>query len=217
MNYQFTENEKAPAVITRGRYTTEVWTQQEWESGEYAEYIQKNGCGHCCTAMALNLNGIAITPHEEYCLCRELWGAPRTEAPIEEGHFLSETGIAEIVRHFGIPAQAYGVAAGTAYEASVFVEEQLSDGKMVIIWSHPSEKLPDNPFSPGEHYILAVGFTEKGEILVANSSKRSAATKGIQFTDRETIEKVLFEGTRTTDYTWGRRDCSKSGAFVVIG
>ena len=217
VDYKYTGNTKEPAIITRDNYSTYVLIQQEWETGEYAKFIQKNGCGHCCTAMALNLNGITITPHEEYCLCRELWGAPRMGEPIYEDNFLSETGIAEIIRYFGIPARAFGIESGKAYEASVFIENELLAGKQIIIWSHPSDKLPDNPFSPGEHYILAAGFTDDGKILIANSSRRSKAENGIQFTERETIEKVLFEGTQISDYTWGRYDFAKSGAFVVIG
>ena len=217
IDYKYTGNTKEPAIITRDNCSTYVWIQQEWESGEYAKFIQRNGCGHCCTAMALNLNGITINPHDEYCLCRELWGAPRMGEPIYEGNFLSETGIAEIIRHYGIPAQAFGIEKGKAYEASIFIENELLSGKQVIIWSHPSDKLTDNPFSDGEHYILAVGFAKDGKILIANSSNRSKAENGIQFTERETIEKVLFEGTETTDYTWGRHDFTKSGAFVVIG
>ena len=215
--YKYTENAKEPAIITRDKYSTRVWIQQEWESGEYAKYIQKNGCGHCCTAMALNLSGITITPYEEYCLCRKLWGTPRIGEPIYEDHFLSETGIAEIIRHFGIPAQAFGIENGKAHEASVFIEKELLAGKQVIIWSHPSDKLPDNPFSPGEHYILAAGFTEDGKILIANSSNRSKAENGIQFTERGTRERVVFEGTQVTDYTWGRHEMSKSGAFGIVG
>lgn len=139
-------------------------------------------------------------------------------APIFEDNFLSETGIAEIIRHHWIPAQAFGVEKGEAYAASIFIENELLLGKQIIIWSHPSDKLPDNPFSPSEHYILAVGVAANSKILIANISNRSKAENGIQFTEREIIEKVLFEGTETTDYTWGgRHDFTKSGAFVVVG
>ena len=65
--------------------------------------------------------------------------------------------------------------------------------------------------------MLAVGIMEDGKILVANSSNRAQTKTGVQFTDRETIEKVLFEGTQPSDYTWGRYDFSKSGAYVVVG
>lgn len=213
---EYTSNTEIPVIITKGNYSTPVWIQQEWQSGEYAQYIRKNGCGHCCTAMALNLCGVKIDPHEEYCLCRKMWGEPRMGQPLFEDHFLSQTGIAEVIKSFNIPAQAFGVEPSKAYEASCHIEKELLDGKLVILWSHPSDKLDDNPFSSGEHYIFAVGIEEDCKILIANSSARGKAKNGIQYTDRETIEKVLFEGTKTTDYTWGRYDFSKCGAYVVV-
>lgn len=217
ITYRCTGDSAAPAIITINKNSTPVWIQQEWIAGEYAELIRKNGCGHCCTSMVLNLNGIKIDPHEEFSLCRKMWGKPRMGEPLFEDNFLSETGIEEIIKSFGIRAKAYGVENGKAYETSVFIENQLKEGKQVIIWSHPSDKLPDNPFSSGEHYVLAAGITDDGKILIANSSKKAHTQTGVQFADRETIEKVLFEGTQTSDYTWGRYDFSKSGAFVVVG
>ena len=217
ITYTYTGDSTQPAIVTRGENSTPVWIQQEWKEGEFAEFIRKNGCGHCCSSMALNLNGIKINPHEEFALCRKKWGAPRMGEPLFEDNFLSETGIEEIIKSFGINAKAYGIEEGKAFEASVFIENQLKEGKQVIFWSHPSDKLPDNPFSPGDHYVLAVGFTDDGKILIANSSQKAHTETGIQFTDRETIEKVLFEGTQTSDYTWGRYDFTKSGAFVVVG
>ncbi len=205
------------AEVFANGYSTPVWNQHKWNSGEYAVYIQKNGCGHCCTAMALNLNGIKITPHDEFVLCRKMWGEPRMGEPLFEDNFISESGIAEVIKSFGINAIAYGIEKGKSYEASLHIERELQNGKQVIIWSHPSEKLVPNPFSLGEHYILAVGFTEDEKILIANTSNYVAAQNGIQFTDRQTIEKILMDDTRITDYTWGRYNFKDSGSYVVVG
>ena len=169
------------------------------------------------TAMALNLNGIKITPHEEFELCRKMWGEPRMGEPLFEDNFISPSGISKIIKSFGINAAAYGIEAGKSYEASVHIEKELQNGRQVIIWSHSSEKLNPNPFSKGEHYILAAGFTQDGKILIANTSDYVAAQNGIQFTDRQTIEKILMDGTRITDYTWGRYNFSDGGSYVVVG
>jgi len=217
LSFEYTGNPDIPAIVTKGDKSSPVWIQQNWNTGTYANYIKKNGCGHCCTAMALNLNGIKINPHEEYELCRKMWGEPRMGEPLFEDHFISETGICEIIRSFGVEAQAFGVEISKSHEAAKHIISELSLGKSVIIWSHPSDKLSDNPFSPGEHYVLAVGLTDEGKIFIANSSSRSKAENGIQHADFEMIEKVLFEGTQTTDYTWGRYDFTKSGAYVVVG
>lgn len=215
--YIFTGDKKIPAEVTLKEYTTPVWIQQKWEQGEYAQYIQKCGCGHCCTAMALNLNGIKINPHEEFTLCREMWGEPRYKEPLDEDNFISASGIVKIISSFGIAAQCFGVPEGRCDAAARHIEDMLKIGKQVILWSAPSDKLPNNPFSPGEHYVLAVGINEDGSILIANSSERSDAKDGIQHTDCETIAKVLREGCDPQDFTWGRYDLKHSGGYVVIG
>lgn len=215
--YRIIADEKIYAEVYANGNSTLVWNQAKWQDGEYARYIQKNGCGHCCTAMALNLNGIKITPHEEFSLCRKMWGEPRMGEPLFEDNFISASGIAQVIKSFGINATAYGVETGKSYEASVHIEQELKNGKQVILWSHPSENLIDNPFSSGDHYILAVGFTEEGKILIANSSNYVADQNGIQFTNRQTLEKVLMDDTRVTDYTWGRYNFNDAGSYVVIG
>ncbi len=211
------EEKKIFAEIFTNGNSSPVWNQHAWQDGEYAIYIRKNGCGHCCTAMALNLHGIKINPHEEFSLCRKMWGEPRMGVPLFEDNFLSPTGIAEVIKSFGINANAYGIEKGKTYEASLHIEKELQRGKQVILWSHPSERLPDNPFSMGEHYVLAVGYTPEGKILIANSSDYAARENGIQSAKLETIEKVLMDETSTTDYTWGRYDFSKAGSYVVVG
>ena len=217
ISYSFTQNPKAPSVITKGKFSSPVWIQQEWTDGEYAKYIVQNGCGHCCTAMALNLCGKTITPYEEYLFCRKMWGAPRQGEPLFEENYLSATGIEKVINSLGISAKAYGVEKGKSGEAAEFIRKQLTDGKLVIIWSHPSDKLYDNPFSLGEHYVLLCGYAKDGKILVANSSKRGKTDRGVQFTDIETVEKVLFEDSKINDYTWGRHNLSGGGAYVVVG
>ena len=218
LKYTLTNDEKIPAIVTRGDNSTPVWIQSRWpEEDKYSVYVRHTGCGHCCTSMALNLCGVKINPHEEYTYCREKWGEPRMGEPLFEDNFLSQTGIAEIVNSFNVKAEAFGVPENGAHDAAKHIEKALADGKLVIFWSHPSEKLPDNPFSTGEHYVLFCGFMDDGKILVANSGVKGHTQNGIQFTDIETIEKCIFEGTQTTDYTWGRHNFSKSGAYVVVG
>lgn len=216
LSYRFTDCDLTPSVITRNSFSTPVWIQQKWCEGEYAEFIQKNGCGHCCITMALNLHGINIDPHEEFALCRSLWGIPR-EAALDEGNFVSTSGIVKILNHFGIKGECFGVPIHKSDEAAMNIENALKSGKSVIMWSHPSKRLPANPFSPGEHYVYLVGICDDGNILVANSSIRSEATNGIQFTNRDTIEKVLMEGCQPLDFTWGRFDLYHSSGYVTVG
>lgn len=215
--FRYTGDSALPAHITLGDKTTPVWIQQKWKDGEWAQFIQRNGCGHTCTAMALNLNGIKINPHEEFALCRKMWGEPRMGEPLNEDNFISASGIVKVIQSFGIKAQAYGIPEGGTEDAAQHIEDMLKLGKQVIFWSHPSDRLPDNPFSSGEHYVLAVGFTQDGEILIANSSENAAVKDGIQKTNRTTIAKALREGVEPMDFTWGRYDLIHSGGYVVVG
>lgn len=217
VTYRFTQNNKIPAEIFLNGHTTPVWIQSKWESGEYAKYIIQNGCGHCCTAMALNLHGIKIDPHEEFILCRQLWGEPHKEEPIKEDNFQSANGICLILKEFGLKAEKFGSYKKTKEEVIKHLRNSLESGKQIIFWSHPSDKLPNNPFSTGEHYVIAVGLSENGKILIANSSQKGTAKNGIQYTDYETIYLSLFEESEPLDFTWGRHDLAHSGGYVVVG
>ena len=215
--YTLTANELTPAIVSLGKYSTPVWIQQRWQDGEYAVYIRNNGCGHCCTAMALNLSGIKITPYEEYVHCRKLWGEPRRDDENKEDNFMSVSGIVKVLSSFGVKAEYFGVPVGKTKEAAEHIESSLKCGKLVIFWSALSSKLADNPFSPGHHYVLAVGIDGEGRIIIANSSSRSKAVNGIQYTDTETIAKALMEGCKPLDYTWGRHNLNHSSGYVVVG
>ena len=212
--YIFTDNEKIPAIITVGEYSSPVFIQQLWDEGEYASFIRYNGCGHCCAAMALNLCGVNITPYEEFLLCRKMWGVPDEQNG--EYNYQSVSGISKVMGHFGIKCEHFGVPKGKSRDAAKHIEDSLKDGKLVIFWSHPSEKMKDNPFSTGEHYVLAFGIDENGKVLIANSSNRTNKN-GVQITDIETVEKALYEGADPKDFTWGRADLASTGGYVIIG
>lgn len=108
-SYREENNELIPVCVSLGEMQTPVWLQQRWEAGEYAIYVRKNGCGHCCAAMALNMHGVKIDPHEEYELCVKLWGHPKIDGHEKQGNFQSVDGIAKVIRHFGIAAESFGV------------------------------------------------------------------------------------------------------------
>lgn len=195
--------------------STPVWRQGRWDTGEYQEFIRKNGCGHCCTAMALNLHNIKIDPHEEFTLCRALWGEPNPNQEFPQENYLTVAGVTKILRHHGIATEYYGVP--TLEDAEQRIEEALKNGKLVIVWSAPSEDFPDNPFSKAGHYVLAVGYTEEGKVLVANSSE--ARTKeGVQFTDVHTIARALIRNAAPEDLTWGERGPRpRCAGYVIVG
>ena len=214
-SYQMRNTDLIPCTVSINGASTPVWHQAQWEGGEYEQFVRKNGCGHCCAAMALNLHGVAITPHEEFALCRTLWGEPNREQEYPQGNYQTVAGIAKILRHHGVAAECFGVP--TREEAAAHIDAVLRAGKQVIFWANPREDFPENPFSVGEHYVMAVGYTEDGEILVANSSKRKAPD-GVQCVDVDTIAKALYLGAEPYDLTWGQKGFHRHCAgYVVVG
>ncbi len=214
-SYEFIATDLVHAVVSVNGESTPVWRQALWSTGEYQEFVRKNGCGHCCAAMALHLHGIKIDPHEEFTLCRKLWGEPVREQEFPQGNYQTVAGITKILRHHGVPAEYCGVP--TREEAAARIDAALKAGKQVIFWSNPNEDFPENPFSFGEHYVIAVGYTEEGKILVANSS-RLKAPEGVQFVDIDTIARALFLGAAPDDRTWGQKGIHVHCAgYVVVG
>ena len=215
VTYELIKTELIPAVVSIGGKSTPVWHQANWSEGEYQEFVRKNGCGHCCAAMALNLHGIKITPHEEFTLCRKLWGEPDRDQEYPQGNYQTVGGITKILKYHGVNAEYFGVP--SLEDAKARIEESLKNGKQVIFWSNPNESFPENPFSIGEHYVMAVGYTEEGRILVANSSAKRAP-EGVQFVDVDTILRALFLGSDPFDLTWGQKGYHVHCAgYVVVG
>ena len=213
--YTLVSDTLVPSIVKTCGHSTPVWRQNRWATGQYQEFIRKNGCGHCCTAMAARLQGVYIDPHKEFTACRQLWGEPQKDREFPQDHLQSVSGITKILQHYGVKAECFGVF--DLDKVQKHFEEALHAGKQIIFWSHPTDDFPENPFSPHEHYVLAVGYTEKGQILIANSSERSS-TIGVQLVTIDTIMKALFLGADPIDMTWGERDrYINCAGYVVVG
>ena len=221
LSYKFTNNDKIPAVLERNGKETPIWMQQRWEDGKYAIYVRQNGCGHCCASMVCNLYGININPHQHIEHCVELWGEPNErESKNLQYYFLSVTGLNESLNSFGIPAKVYGHKNQGIDSAIKHIESCLKEGKMVIFVSSPSKEFPDNPFSKGDHYVLAVGMLPSGKVLIANSSINSKYDEGegIHEFDLEIIKKSLNPVAEPVLRTWGELEDLHLGiGYVVIG
>lgn len=208
-------SDQMPYIVRFGMHSTPVWRQNLWDSGEFQEFIRKNGCGHCCAAMALRLNGVCnMDPHKEFTTCRQLWGEPKKDREFPQDNLQSVSGITKILQHYGVKAEYFGVP--DLDKAEKHFDEALKVGKQIIFWSHPTEDFPDNPFSPNEHYVMAVGYTPEGKILVANSSRWAATA--VQIVDMQTIMRALYLGAAPIDMTWGERDhYINCAGYVVVG
>ena len=214
VTYRKTGDPRIPALICVNSLETPVWLQTVWEKGPDAFYIQRNGCGHCCAAMAARLQGAAETdPAKEYARCLELWGEPAGP----QDHFQTVSGIVRILESYGVKAKAYGVPSEKASGKTVrgLIETALCGGKQVIFWSHPLPgREAENPFSAGEHYVLACGYDECGRIVIANSG--GSISGGVQLTDMDTVMNALFYGSDPRVGTWGECGRLEECAGIVI-
>jgi len=229
IKYTLVNEKHIRAYVSFGEYTTPVWAQQTWEDseGEFSVYVRNNGCGHCCACMALKLNGIdefegigEVNPYNEYLLCRKLWGAPDEiglNGRMKQHHWQSLAGITKILRHHGLKAEYTGIPVGGIDAAAEAVVAALKEDKLVIFCSHKTARMPDNPFSDGAHWVMAVGFGENGKIVVANSSIKKYPY-GIHEVDLETIAGALWENSNPIDSTWGLpgRNDAITG-YVIVG
>lgn len=219
--YKFTGDSLTPAIVSFNSKTTPVWMQQRWQDGKYAVYVRQNGCGHTCTAMACNLLGININPHEHIERCVQLWGEPSiAKNGNQQYYFITPCGIVESLRGFGIKAECFGYKNQGVDGAISHILESLSQGKLVIFISSPSKDFQDNTFSKGDHYVLAVGLLESGKILIANSSINGVYDigEGVQEVDAETVKKSFNPIAEPIKKTWGEIvDLHEGIGYVVIG
>ncbi len=221
-DYEYINEERAVVRVRLGDMSTPVWFQNRWQgdSHELSGFIVRNGCGHCCAAMALTMHGHPIDPLGEFLLCRELWGEPREGRNPDgtksgQANFQSVTGIAKIIRHHGVRAEVYGVP--DLEGAKKNIERALNEGKQVIFCTRPDPSNPQNPFSTGYHWVMAVGYTEGG-ILVANSSEKYTEA-GVQVVDMPTILRALCLGSQPRDFTWGEwcEEFREGTGYIVVG
>ena len=214
-SFELTGNPLIPSIVHLGDRSTPVWLQNRWENGPYTRYVRANGCGHCCTAMALCLCGHSVTPYEEYLRCRDIFGVPDE---VRTFHWLTMAGIAASLQSYGVRGEAFGHGGGEAGigAALAHIRASLAEGHLVIFCSAPLRK--DNPFSTGLHYVLLTGLDGDGNAIVANSSlKARPSTVGVQIVPLTAVgEAMRPEGcTLQSDLTWGLIGHYPTGYVVV--
>ncbi|MBO7214435.1 MAG: hypothetical protein J6V66_02945, partial [Clostridia bacterium] len=106
-------DEKIPVKVKVGEFETPVWIQQRIVTSEYASPLNYSGCGHCSTAMALNLRGQSVAPWDEFARCVELFGEMSVSPSGNKQYpFLSVVGMVKVLTSYGLIAKAYGVNNG---------------------------------------------------------------------------------------------------------
>ena len=220
ISYHFINDIYKPAVVDRNGFQTPVWMQQRWEDGKYAVYVRQNGCGHCCAAMVLNLLGFQMDPHAHIERCVKLWGEPNVgETGNQQYYFLTPNGIVESLKGFGVKAECFGHKSQGVDGAVSHIIKSLEDGKMVIFISSPNKDFPENPFSKGDHYVLALGMKD-GKVLIANSSVKSEyhIGEGIQLANVDVVKKSLNPIAEPIKKRWGELENLHEGiGYIVVG
>jgi hypothetical protein len=83
-------------------------------------------------------------------------------------------------------------------------------GKQVICWTDDNGYKGD-PFSAGEHYVMAVGYNARGKIAVANSGNRGP----VNLVTLNVLCKYLQEGNGKDKKWW--QTVAASAGIVVVG
>lgn len=189
-------------VTINGRTLT-VFNQHKL-SGSYASNLSSNGCGACCTAFALALQGKKVTPADVIRKGISLWGKwPRA-------CLISAPGIATIIKKYGYTATYRAVTKKNKADIKRTIHAALMAGKQVICWTDDNGHKGD-PFSGGEHYVMAVGYNAKGKIVVANSGNKGP----VNLVTLDTLVKFLQEGSGKDKHWW--QTVAASAGIVIVG
>lgn len=191
------------AVSIHGK-TTAVWKQADL-TGTYAQQLHKHGCGHCCAAMAANLQGKSMTPAKVMAKALTLWNTPGKG----ELYALSARGIAALLKGFGVAASCHMVTKDHLENTKNLLEGALRSGKQAILFTRPYDS--KDPFGSGDHYVLAVGYDANDRIVVANSG----GSQRVQRTDMDTIMRYLYRSSTGADAQWLRTSAGSAGVVIV--
>lgn len=128
--------------------------------------LKDNGCGPTSFAMAASyITGTQITPKDAVQWCGNRYWV--------SGHGTSWSYFAAAAKHFGLGVTVKETAVGS----QTAVMNALKNGKMVIASQAPGL------FTRHGHFILLVGVTSDGKILVNDPNKANAVGKG--YNDRK--------------------------------
>ena len=193
---------KGSKVTLNGRSVTVV--NQHKLKGTYAKELSAHGCGACCAALALTLMGKKAAPADILRKGVALWGK-WTKYPL-----ISANGLATIVGKYGCTAKVAFVTRNNRTTIRKLIDAALRAGNPVICWTDDNGHRID-PFSSGDHYVLAVGYNKLGRVVVANSDNRGP----VNIVTLDTLCKYLRAGTGA-DRGWYKSTAGSAG-IVIIG
>lgn len=167
-------------VRLNGRSTL-VLNQSTRPAGQWQKEIKSHGCGACCARIGLNLAGKSLKPEDVMDKAKQLFGKELTG----ESYGLSAQGIATICIDYGVRAEALPVTKATLPERKRDLDAALRDGRTVCCWVNGA------PFSSNHHWVIAVGYTAEGKIVIGNSGGKNR----IQYTTLNELTSRLHTTT----------------------
>lgn len=206
----YTEKVKSNLVTVSGSKVTlngktlTVWNQHQ-RSGKYKEQLSSSGCGLCTCAMAAVLAGVGTTPEKVVELAVKKWGKAK------DGHWcISGKGMETLLKSYGVSSDYELVTKDNLIRTKALIKTALEAGHPVACWTDDNG-LKDDPFSSGEHWVLAVGYDKDGKIVVANSGNKGP----VNLVTLDTLTKFLKAncvGGATGWYT----SVAESAGIVIV-
>lgn len=188
-------------ITLNGRSATVV--NQHKLKGTYAKELSAHGCGACCAAMALALMGKKAAPADILRKGVGLWGKwPKYS-------LVSAQGLTTILKKYGYTSSFHAVTKTNRSAIRKLLDTALRAGNPVICWTDDNGHRID-PFSSGDHYVLAVGYNRLGRIVVANSGNRGP----VNIVTLDVLCKYLQEGTGA-DKRWYKSTAGSAGIVIV--
>lgn len=192
-------------VVKLGDKSTTVWDQHKC-TGDWSHELDKHGCGICCAAMANNLkNDKQTTPEKLMSLAVKKLG----ERKSGETYAISTNGIVTILKDVGCSAHRLLVTNSSRDEIKKQIKDALKNAKPVICWTYPHAT--GDPFGDGHHYVLAVGLTKDGKVVVANNGSRGPT----HVVDVDELCKYLYRYCNGKDHGWLHSAAGSAGVVVV--
>ncbi len=180
-------------TISKGGYSTPIWKQHAiWKKRSSAS---RHGCGICVTSMALQLSGVPSSPNQVL---------KQTNRSMKRCKSLKPNQAVKVLKKNHVNVKPVDTRGFSRKQCVTIMKDALDNGKVVM------SLVRGKPFSNNTHWVLIVGYDNKGRIVVANSSYGNQnyckkAKKQYHLVNWKQIQKKII------------RDSVNYSAFIIVG
>ncbi|GEM_PF-4199818 len=181
------------ATVSKGGYSTPIWKQHAiWKKRSSAS---RHGCGICVTSMALQLSGVPSNPNMVL---------KQTNRSMKRCKSLKPNQAVKVLKKNHVNVRPVNTRAFSRKQCVDIMKEALDNGKVIMTL------VRGKPFSNNTHWVLIVGYDQKGRIVVANSSYGNRnyckkTRKQYHLVNWKQIQKKII------------RDSANYSAFIIVG